>query len=52
MKGYLYDPIDCVKRAVAMEPGRVYKKDSSISILLVFSSFLVVFLYSIIVYSI
>nr|QXQ00310.1 hypothetical protein [Calophaca sinica] len=30
LKGYLYDPIDCVKRAVATEPGRVYRKDSSI----------------------
>ena len=37
LKGYLYDPIDCVKRAVATEPGRVYRTDSSISILLVFS---------------
>lgn len=35
LKGYLYDPIDCVKRAVATEPGRVYRKDSSI--LLVFA---------------
>lgn len=24
LKGYLYDPIDCVKPAVAMEPGKVY----------------------------
>jgi len=23
-----YDPIDCVKPAVATEPGRVYRKDS------------------------
>jgi hypothetical protein len=30
-----YDPIDCVKPAVATEPGKVYRKD--ISILLVFS---------------
>lgn len=30
LKGYLHDPIDCVKRAVATEPGRVYRKDSSI----------------------
>lgn len=35
LKGYLYDPIDCVKSAVATEPGRVYRKDSSISIILV-----------------
>lgn len=35
VEGYLYDPIDCVKRAVATEPGRVYRKDSSI--LLVFA---------------
>ena len=26
LKGYLYDPIDC---AVATEPGKVYRKDSS-----------------------
>ena len=38
LKGYLYDLIDCVKRAVATEPGRVYRKDSSISILLVLVS--------------
>ena len=37
LKGYLHDPIDCVKRAVATEPGRIYRKDGSISILLVFS---------------
>lgn len=37
LKGYLYDPIDCVKRAVATEPGRVYRKDSSPYILFVFS---------------
>ncbi|KAL4269813.1 hypothetical protein AHAS_AhasUnG0147200 [Arachis hypogaea] len=36
LKGYLHDPIDCVKRAVATEPGRIYRKDGSISILLVF----------------
>jgi len=24
-----YDPIDCVKPAVATEPGKVYRKDSS-----------------------
>lgn len=29
LKGYLYDPIDCVRPAVAMEPGKVYRKDSS-----------------------
>jgi hypothetical protein len=29
LKGYLYDPIDCVKPAVAREPGKVYRKDSS-----------------------
>ena len=28
LKGYLYDPIDCVRPAVAMEPGKVYRKDS------------------------
>jgi len=27
LKGYLYDPIDCVRPAVAMEPGKVYIKD-------------------------
>lgn len=38
LKGYLYDPIDCVKPAVAREPGKVYRKDSSFfSIILVFS---------------
>jgi hypothetical protein len=40
LKGYLYDPIDCVKHAaVATERKRVYRKDSSIFILilLVFS---------------
>jgi hypothetical protein len=35
LKGYLYNPIGCVKPAVATEPGKVYRKD--ISILLVFS---------------
>ena len=29
LKEYLYDPIDCVKPAVAREPGKVYRKDSS-----------------------
>ena len=28
LKGYPYDPIDCVRPAVAMEPGKVYRKDS------------------------
>ena len=28
LKG-LYDPIDCVNPAVAMKPGKVYRKDSS-----------------------
>lgn len=40
LKGYLYNPIDCVKPAVATEPGKVYRKDSSFlldSIILVFS---------------
>lgn len=37
LKRYLYDPIDCVKRAVATQPCRVYRKESSIYILLVFS---------------
>ena len=40
-KGYLYDPIDCVRHAVATEPGKVYRKDSSFqffSILLVLVS--------------
>lgn len=36
LKGYLYDPIDCVKPAIATEPGRVYRKDSSISITMKF----------------
>lgn len=29
LKGYLYNPSDCVKPAVANEPGKVYRKDSS-----------------------
>ncbi|KAK8926451.1 hypothetical protein KSP39_PZI018896 [Platanthera zijinensis] len=29
LKGYLYDPIDCVRAAVATEPGKVYRKDIS-----------------------
>ena len=29
LKVYLYDLIDSVKPAVATEPGKVYKKDSS-----------------------
>lgn len=29
LKGYLYDLIDCVRPAVATEPGKVYRKDSS-----------------------
>ena len=29
LKGYLSHPIDCVKPAVATEPGKVYRKDSS-----------------------
>lgn len=29
LKGYLYNPIDCVKPAVATEPGKGYRKDSS-----------------------
>ena len=29
LKGYLYNTIDCVKPAVAAEPGKVYRKDSS-----------------------
>ena len=29
LKEYLYDPIDCVGPAVATEPGKVYRKDSS-----------------------
>lgn len=41
LKGYLYDPIDCVKPAVATEPGKVYisiQKRQFFSILLVFFS--------------
>ena len=26
LKGYLYDPIDCVKPAVATEPGKIQKR--------------------------
>lgn len=29
LKGYLYDPIYCVKHAVATEPAKVYRKYSS-----------------------
>ncbi|KVI08559.1 hypothetical protein Ccrd_013063 [Cynara cardunculus var. scolymus] len=29
LEGYLYNPIDCVKPAVAAEPGKVYRKDIS-----------------------
>ncbi|KAK8930776.1 hypothetical protein KSP39_PZI016144 [Platanthera zijinensis] len=29
LKGYLYDPIDCVRAAVAMKPRKIYRKDSS-----------------------
>lgn len=41
LKGY--DPIDCVKPAVATEPGKVYRKDSSflLYIYIVFSIILV-----------
>jgi hypothetical protein len=37
LKGYLYDPTDCVKPAVATEPGKVYRKDS---VFLLYSFFL------------
>jgi len=37
LKGYLYDPIDCVKHAAATEPGKVYRK--FFSILLVFDQY-------------
>jgi len=43
LKGYLYDPIDCVRHAVATEPGKVYRKDSSF----LFFSILLVLDYSI-----
>lgn len=29
LKGYLSNPIDCVKPAIATEPGKVYRKNSS-----------------------
>ena len=50
LKGYLYDPIDCVKPAVATEPEKVYRKDSSfLSIILVFSIlFFLLYIFSII----
>ena len=41
LKGYLYDPIDCVKPAVATEPGKVYisiQKRQFFSIILVLVS--------------
>lgn len=30
LKGYLYDPIDCVKPAVAKEPGKVYRTEKTV----------------------
>ena len=47
LKGYLYNPIDCVKPAVAAEPGKVYRKDSSFLLLLYYIS---IFLFSILLY--
>lgn len=38
LKGYLYDPIDCVRPAVAAESGKVYRKDSSFLLYLVLVS--------------
>ncbi|KAK8913868.1 hypothetical protein KSP39_PZI023604 [Platanthera zijinensis] len=29
LKGYLYDPIDCIRATVATKPEKVYKKDIS-----------------------
>lgn len=37
LKGYLYNPSDCVKPVVANEPGKVYRKDSSFLFYIVFS---------------
>lgn len=38
LKGYLYDPIDCVRPAIATESGKVYRKDSSFLLYLVLVS--------------
>lgn len=46
LKGYLYNPIDCVKPAVAAEPGKVYRKDSSFLLLLYYYfSIIIILLY-------
>lgn len=45
LKGYLYDPIDCVRPAVATEPGKVYRKDSSFLLLLQFFSIIIIILF-------
>jgi hypothetical protein len=34
LKRYLYDPVDCVRHMIAIEPGKVYRKDNFFSILL------------------
>lgn len=39
LKGYLYDPIDCVRAAVATEPGKVYRKDSSFLLCIIILEF-------------
>jgi len=38
LKGYLYDPIDCVRPAIATESRKVYRKDSSFLLYLVLVS--------------
>lgn len=35
LKGYLYNPINCVKPAVATEPRKVYRKGNSFLLVLV-----------------
>jgi len=50
LKGYLYDPIDCVKPAVATEPGKVYisiQKRQFFSIILVIIILVISIFYSI-----
>lgn len=48
----LYDPIDCVRAAVATEPGKVYRKDSSFLLYLFYYVFYYVLLYSYYIFSI
>lgn len=40
LKGYLY--IDCVRAAVATEPGKVYRKDSSFLLCIIILEFFLI----------